>query len=75
MPKKLEYTKDDQKLDLTDGILQIEYMDGITEELNLTDKNISVTGYDNTKIGINSIKVDYGNNTTTFDISIIPSSN
>ena len=75
LPKKLEYTKDDQKLDLTDGILQIEYMDGITEELNLTDKNISVTGYDNTKIGINSIKVDYGNNTTTFDISIIPSSN
>lgn len=70
-PTKTEYTQNEEELDLSGGILQIIYNDDSKEELSLTNTNIKITGFDNTKIGNNQITVEYQNKKTTFIVSII----
>ena len=39
----------------------------------MTNKNIKVSGFDNTKVGTNTITVTYEGNITTFDVDITDS--
>lgn len=71
LPKKMEYIKNSEKLDLTEGILELTYTDNIKEEINLDNDKISIEGFDNSKTGTNTITVKYGDLTTTFDVEII----
>jgi len=70
-PTKTNYTQNSEKLDLTGGELTIAYNDESTEKISMENENIKATGFDNSKLGKNTITVEYKGKTTTFDIEII----
>lgn len=70
-PSKKQYIQNKEELELNDGILQIKYNDDSTEEIPLTNEQIKVSGFDNEKIGKNTITIEYQNKKTTFDVEII----
>ena len=69
LPTKTKYLESKDKLDLTDGILTIHYDNDITKEINLSEAEIS--GFDNTKVGKQTLTVTYQEKTTTFEVEII----
>ena len=71
MPSKLEYIQNFEKLNLAGGILFVKYDNGTTEEIKMSDSNVEVTGFDNSKIGKQTITVKYGKMVETFEIEII----
>lgn len=70
-PSKLEYKQNKEELDLTGGTIVITYSDNSTKNIAMTDKSVSVEGFDNTKVGIQTITLTYNGKITTFDIKII----
>lgn len=70
-PSKLEYIQNFDKLNLTGGIIFVKYDNGTTEEVKMNDSNIEVVGFDNSKIGKQTITVKYENLVETFEIEII----
>ena len=70
-PIKNKYIKGTETLDLTGGKLKIIYNDKSTEEIDINNPNVKVTGFDNTKIGKNTITITYNNKTTKFTVEII----
>mgnify|MGYP004566973999 CR=1 FL=1 len=69
-PSKTKYMQNQEKLDLTGGAINVIYNDGSKEEVLLTAEGVEVTGFDNTKVGTNTLTVTYKNKTTTFDVEI-----
>lgn len=70
-PTKLTYIQNNENLDLSGGIITSTYEDGSTDTINLDADEIKVTGFDNTKVGKNTITVEYEGKTATFDVEII----
>ena len=70
-PSKTQYIQYKEGLDLTGGSIKINYNDNSSEEIELTSEQIEVTGFDNEKLGKNTIIIAYQSQTTTFDLEII----
>ncbi len=70
MPSKLEYTKDVDELNLIGGVILATYSDATTEEISMTNPIVTVTGYDKTKLGTQTITVSYKGQKTTFEITV-----
>lgn len=72
LPSKKEYIQNIDKLDLTGGIIEVEYNGETTKgEIAMTSDEVEVTGFDNTKLGKNTITLKYKEKTTQFDVTII----
>lgn len=70
-PLKTQYIQNKEELDLAGGILKVNYNDSSSEEIVLTSEEVKVTGFDNKKVGKNTITVTYQTQMTTFDIEIV----
>lgn len=70
-PTKMKYIQNKEELDLTGGMLKIEYNDNSNEEIALTSDEIKAVGFDNKKIGKNTITIAYQSQITTLDVEII----
>lgn len=70
-PNKMEYIQNKENIDLTGGLLRINYNDNSSENIDLASDQIEVTGFDNTKVGTNTITIKYQNYTTTLNITIV----
>lgn len=70
LPDKLKYIENDETLDLTGGILTLNYKNGTSKVIDLTD--IDVEGFDNTVLGKQTVTVKYDKYSDTFDVEIIP---
>ena len=68
-PSKLKYYRNDN-IDLTDGILEISYDDGTTKEIQMNDSNISVSGFDSSSLGKQTIRLNYEGHEVHFDVNI-----
>lgn len=70
LPDKTSYFTSDEKIE-TDGlVLNVTYTNGITQQISNLPKS-SVSGFDNSKIGIQDITVDYCGATASFEIQVI----
>ena len=69
MPTKVEYIEN-QALDLKGGVITVTYNNGETVTAALDNKDVTVTGYDATKIGKQTIKVEYLEKETTFEVTV-----
>ncbi len=67
-PEKFWYLEGTGVLDVTGGKLAVHYNNGTSEEVNLTED--MVTGFDNTKVGTQTLTVTYQGKTTTFDVEV-----
>lgn len=70
LPNKTSYILNTDKLDLTGGEIKVTYTNGETKVISMTNENIKITGFDNTKIGDETLTVSYENKTTTFQVTI-----
>ena len=68
-PTKTEYLEGKEQLDVTGGKLTLTYNNETTEVIDLTTD--MVNGFDNTKIGKQTLTVTYQGKTTTFEVEII----
>ena len=73
-PTKTSYIQNFEELNLSGGKIKVSYNDGTTETINMNDANVTVTGFNNSKIGTNSITVSYGGETTKFNVNIVEKS-
>ena len=69
MPDKTKYMQKYEQLDVTGGKIKVTYDNGTTGILDMTEE--MVTGFDNTKLGINTIKVTYQGKESTFNVQIV----
>jgi len=70
MPKKTEYIQNKENLDLTEGKIKISYNDKTTEVMSMTSKDITVTGFDNTVAGKQTLTLTYKGYSISFEIEI-----
>ena len=69
-PDKIVYMQN-EKLDLTGGIIEILYNDNSTEEVLMTSKDIIVSGFNNQEPGTQTITLAYGNKIAKFDVEVL----
>lgn len=67
--KTLYYLNED--INLTGGVIKVVYSNKTEENIKMTDKLVTIKGYDKIKIGKQVITVTYKENKTTFEISVI----
>lgn len=58
-------------LNLEDGELTLTYNNGTTDTLAMTEKDVTVTGYDKDKTGEQTLTVAYGGKTTEWKVTVI----
>ena len=71
LPNKVEYVQNKEELELAGGFIKVEYNDGSDEQILMTDKNVTVSGFTNKKIGKVEITLTYQSKKTTFNIIIV----
>ena len=71
MPNKTQYVQNVEDLDLTGGTIIIKYNDNTTEEIPMTNEQISVSEFDNKEIGKAKIVLTYQNQTVEFEVEVI----
>ncbi len=70
-PSKVKYIQNKENLDLTGGIIKVTYNDDTTENISMTSDEVSVSGFNNEKIGNITITITYQNKTTQLKVEII----
>ncbi|MBQ8535606.1 MAG: bacterial Ig-like domain-containing protein [Bacilli bacterium] len=73
-PTKTSYIQNYENLNLTGGKIKVTYNDNSTETVNMTDSNVTVTGFDNTTTGTKTLTVKYKDVTTTFTVTVVAKS-
>ena len=69
LPDKVNYLEGKDEFDITGAILRLTYDNGTTEKIPMTAEMVS--GFDNTIVGTNRIKVQYGGFETSFNVTVI----
>lgn len=69
LPSKTSYTYKSDNLDLSGFALTATYSDGTTETITDTSK-MKVSGFDNKKVGTQTVTVEYEDTTATFDVTV-----
>lgn len=70
-PTKLKYTQNKEKLDLTGGKIKATYSDNSTETVDMKSAQVTSSGFDNTKLGKQTIVVSYKQKTATFEVEVV----
>ena len=68
-PSKTSYIKG-ENLELTGGIITTTYEDGTTSNVNMTESNVGVSGYNANQTGKQTITISYSNHTATFEVNV-----
>ncbi len=71
LPERVEYIQNKERINLKAGKLLIKYKDGTTKEISMDDKDVSISGFDNSILGEKAIRVTYKGKETTFVVSIV----
>jgi len=70
LPNKLQYIENEEKLDCSGGIFEVNYEGDATRYFNISSSR--VTGFDNTVLGKQTLILNYEGFTTQFEIEIVP---
>ncbi len=69
LPQKLTYVQKAEGLNLAGGKLTVTYADGIVKSVPMTSATVS--GFDNSSVGKNTVTLTFAGKTVTFDVEII----
>ena len=67
---KTEYLLNED-LNIEEAIITAEYSNGKTVDIFMSDPEVEVKNYDKTKVGKQTVTVEYKGKTTTFDVDVI----
>ena len=71
LPNKLKYIQNEEELDLEGGLLEVTYSDGKVIQIDMRSSAVVVTGFDNTKLGKQTIVVTCSNRQLTFEVEVV----
>lgn len=71
IPTKTKYIQNKEDLDLTGGVIEIQYNDETTENIEMTSNEVSATGFSNSNLGTITITLTYQSKTTQYEVEII----
>lgn len=71
MPTKLTYIQNEEMFNTSSGSIKLHYNDGSSEIVNLSSPNIKISGFNNTKLGKNTIKINYLDKYILLDVNIV----
>lgn len=71
LPSKVQYIQNKEKLDLQGGYIKVTYNDETTEKVAMTSNDVTVTGFDNTKVGKLTLNVEYQGNNIQFEVDVV----
>lgn len=69
LPNKTQYYKNFEELDLSGGVLTVNYEDGSTLDIDLATLNAE--GFDNSVLGKQTVTVKYGDYSADFEVEVI----
>lgn len=70
-PNKTQYIQGLEELDLTGAKLTVKYNSGIVEDIDLPNDSVTITGFDNSKIGTQNINVAYEGENLNFNVEVV----
>ena len=68
-PNKIEYIEEEE-FDPIGGVISVTFNNDVTKSIDFTDNNITLSGFDNTKLGEQTITVSYLGLETAFKVSV-----
>ena len=68
-PTKTTYIRGEE-LELAGGVISVTYVDGSTENVDMTSEEVEVTGYNSTQLGTQTITVSYEEHTAQFEVEV-----
>ena len=68
-PTKINYKKG-ERLNLSGGVVTVKYSDNTTSQVPLDSSQVTVTGYNSSNLGEQTLTVKYLGETTTFTITV-----
>ena len=71
LPSKVQYIQNKEKLDLQGGYIKVTYNDETTEKVAMISNDVTVTGFDNTKVGKLTLNVEYQGNNIQFEVNVV----
>ena len=71
IPNKIEYLQYKDNLDLSDGQVKITYINNTTKVVNMNDPILTVSNFDNTKSGKQTITIKCADENVSFDVNVI----
>lgn len=69
LPGKTEYVKG-AALDLTGGVITAYMSNGETKEIQMTDPEVTASGFDGASVGTQTVTVAYKGKTAAFDVNV-----
>ena len=69
LPQKVQYIENEEELDLTGGVLTVNYDNGVTQDIDLATLNAE--GFDNTVLGKQKLIVKYGEFSAELEIEVV----
>ena len=71
LPLKTEYVQDTEGLDLTGGKIRATYSNNNVLDIQMDSSDVTVSGFDNSNVGKNTLTVNYKGKSTNFDVNIV----
>ena len=71
LPNKTSYALNTDALDLTGGVITVTYTDGSTSEVNMQSADVTVSGFNGSIAGTQTITVTYEGVMATFEIQVL----
>lgn len=71
LPEKIEYIQNEEDIKLEGGKILVTYDDETTKEISMNNKNVSISGFDNSILGEKAIRASYEGKETTFVVDVI----
>lgn len=74
LPNRMTYNLN-ESLDLTGGSILIEYSNNTSDEISMTDRSITVSGFNSSSAGSSTVTLKYSGNSVSFVVSIVDDNN
>ena len=71
MPDKVNYVQETDELNLSGGFIRVIYSDKTIMNIPMSSSDVKVTGFDNSKVGKNTLTVNYKSKSVKFDVNIV----
>lgn len=71
LPNKTQYKQNKEELDLSGGKIKVKYNNNTEEEIDLKNNEVEVSGFDNKKVGTQTIQVKYRGKEAKFNVEVV----
>lgn len=60
-----------ERLDLTGGVILVSYSNGTSDEIGMTDRRVTASGFNSSRVGTSTVTLKYNGKSMTFTVSVI----